>query len=278
MLSRQDRLRIAPEREPGRQGDVMPDLPGRPDLAQLRRQARELLRAAAKGEPTAAGRLRAVSERVTLSAAQLAVAREYGYRSWPALKAEAEHRRRLSEAAMSIPLPGADERGSHHAPGRWSFREAAAIKTSVGVLSPEALVVGADHAMLHASLMPSENRQLAAARPSRLPVPLTLFTRRTRRKLSQQARRRNADAAVTTLRDLAQSDDIAVADDRGVRYALRPAGMSAKVGTPERPAEPMSVRLWLDPVPGRQVAWIEIHGSDSSRHFRAMPDGTASGG
>jgi hypothetical protein len=277
MLSRQDRLRIAPEREPGRQGDVMPELPGRPDLAQLRRQARELLRAAAKGEPTAAARLRAVSEGVTLSAAQLAVAREYGYRSWPALKAEAEHRRRLSEAAIS--LPGAGERGSHDAPGRrWSFREAAAIKTSVGVLSPQALVVGADHAMLHASLMPSENRQLAAARPSRLPVPLTLFTRRTRRKLSQQARRRNADAAVTTLRDLAQSDDIAVADDRGVRYALRPAGMSAKVGTPERPTEPMSVRLWLDPVPGRQVAWIEIHGRDSSRRSRAIPDGTDSSG
>ena len=41
---RQDRLRIAPEREPGRRGDVMPELPDRPDLDQLRRQARELLR------------------------------------------------------------------------------------------------------------------------------------------------------------------------------------------------------------------------------------------
>jgi hypothetical protein len=257
----------------------MPELPDRPDLAQLRRQARELLRAAAKGEPAAAARLSAVSERVTLSAAQLAVAREYGYRSWPVLKAEAEHRRRLSEAAISVPLPGADEQGSQDALGRrWSFREAAAIKTSVGVLSPEALVVGADHAMLHASLMPSENRQLAAARPSRLLAPLTLFTRRARRKQSQHVRRRNADAAVATLRDLAQSDDIAVADDRGVRYALRPAGMSAKVGTPERPAEPVSVRLWLDPVPGRQVAWIEIHGRDSSRRSRAVPEETASGG
>jgi len=71
----------------------MPELPDRPDLDQLRRQARELLRAADKGEPSAVGRLRAVSDRVMLSAAQLAVAREYGYRSWAALKAEVERRR-----------------------------------------------------------------------------------------------------------------------------------------------------------------------------------------
>jgi hypothetical protein len=90
----------------------MPELPDRPNLDQLRRQARELLRAAATGEPSAAARLRAVSERVTLSAAQLAVAREYGYRSWSALKAEAERRRQLSETAGSASLPPADEPGS----------------------------------------------------------------------------------------------------------------------------------------------------------------------
>jgi hypothetical protein len=257
----------------------MSELPERPDLDQLRRQARELLRAAAKGEPAAVARLRAVSERVTLSAAQLAVARDYGYRSWPALKAEAEHRRRLSEAAISVPLPGADEPGSQDAPGqRWSFRKAAAIKTSVGVLSPETVVVGADHAMLHATLMPSENRQLVVPRPSWLPAPLMLFTRWTRRKQSQQLRRRNADSALATLRALLQSDDITVADDRGVRYALHPAGMSARVAPPERPAEPMSLRLRLDPVPGRQVTWIEIHGTDSSRRSRATLDETASDG
>jgi Protein of unknown function (DUF3887) len=110
--SRQDRLRIAPEREPGRRGDVMPELPDRPNLDQLRRQARELLRAAASGEPNAAAKLRAVSERVTLAAAQLALAREYGYRSWPALKADAERRRQLSETTESARLPGSDEPGS----------------------------------------------------------------------------------------------------------------------------------------------------------------------
>ena len=70
----------------------MPELPDRPDLDQLRRQARELLRAADNGEPRAVASLRAVSDRVTLSAAQLAMAREYGYRSWAALKAGVERR------------------------------------------------------------------------------------------------------------------------------------------------------------------------------------------
>ena len=64
----------------------MSELPDRPDLDQLRRQARELLRAATDGEPHALARIHAVSERMTLSAAQLALAREYGFPSWPALR------------------------------------------------------------------------------------------------------------------------------------------------------------------------------------------------
>jgi hypothetical protein len=70
----------------------MSELPGRPDIRQLRRQARELLDAARDGEPGALARLRAVSGRVTLSAAQLAIAREYGFSSWPALRAEVQRR------------------------------------------------------------------------------------------------------------------------------------------------------------------------------------------
>lgn len=57
----------------------MPDLPERADIGQLRRQARELLRA--------------VPGRPALAAAQLAVAREHGFRSWPALRSEVESRR-----------------------------------------------------------------------------------------------------------------------------------------------------------------------------------------
>ena len=257
----------------------MPELPERPDLDQLRRQARELLRAAASGEPSAIATLRAVSERVTLSAAQLAVAREYGYRSWPALKAEAERRRRLSKAAVSVPLPGGNEPGSPDALGqRWPFATTAAIKTSVGILSPETLVVGAGHAVLHASLMPSEVRQFAAAGPRRLPAPGMLLARWTRRTQSQRIRRRRADAALATLRALTQTDDIAVADDQGVRYALRGGGMSSTLSPSGEPVGRVSMELGLDPVPGRQVAWIEIRGKDSSCRARSVPDETASDG
>ena len=68
----------------------MPNLPPRPDLGQLRHQARDLLRAARAGDIAAVDRIRAVSERVTLAAAQLAVAREYGFASWPRLKDHVE--------------------------------------------------------------------------------------------------------------------------------------------------------------------------------------------
>ena len=71
----------------------MSQLPDRPDTDQLRRQARELHRAAARGDTSALGRLRQVSDKVTLSAAQLVIARDYGFPSWPRLKAEAERRR-----------------------------------------------------------------------------------------------------------------------------------------------------------------------------------------
>jgi hypothetical protein len=71
----------------------MPQLPDRPDLAQLRRRARELQRAAAGGDPGARRRVQPVSAETTLSAAQLAVAREYGFASWTRLKDEAERRR-----------------------------------------------------------------------------------------------------------------------------------------------------------------------------------------
>jgi hypothetical protein len=71
----------------------MSQLPDRPDLDQLRRLARELQRAAAGGEPAALRRVQQVSARTTLSAAQLAVAREYGFASWAQLKDEAERRR-----------------------------------------------------------------------------------------------------------------------------------------------------------------------------------------
>jgi len=66
----------------------MADLPAKPSLDHLRRQARDLLRAAQGGDAAAAGRIRTVSDALTLANAQLAVAREYGFASWPRLRDE----------------------------------------------------------------------------------------------------------------------------------------------------------------------------------------------
>jgi Family of unknown function (DUF5990) len=88
----------------------VPQLPDRPDLDQLRRQARELHRAAQGGDAGALRRLRPVSDKVTLSTAQLALAREHGFPSWLRLRDEVEHRRTLldgpvRDAAGPVPLP-----------------------------------------------------------------------------------------------------------------------------------------------------------------------------
>ena len=45
----------------------MADLPARPSLDHLRRQARDLLRAARAGDTTAAGRIRALADALTLA-------------------------------------------------------------------------------------------------------------------------------------------------------------------------------------------------------------------
>ena len=68
-------------------------LPERPNLDHLRRQAKELLRATRAGEPAATRRIRAVSKNPTLAAAQLALARDYGFASWARLTAEVQRRR-----------------------------------------------------------------------------------------------------------------------------------------------------------------------------------------
>ena len=67
-------------------------LPERPDLDQLRRQAKELRDAARRGDPGSWERFArhhptARRDQVTLAAAQLVIARELGFASWPRLKA-----------------------------------------------------------------------------------------------------------------------------------------------------------------------------------------------
>ncbi|HLH45584.1 MAG TPA: hypothetical protein VKV25_00410, partial [Acidimicrobiales bacterium] len=66
-------------------------LPDRPHLDQLRRQAKELRDGVARHEPGAlarvAAQVRAPRREVSLAVAQLTIAREHGFESWPALKA-----------------------------------------------------------------------------------------------------------------------------------------------------------------------------------------------
>ena len=70
-------------------------LPDRPDLGQLRRRAKELRDAARAGDPAARQRLARhhptpPAGPVRLAAAQLVIARELGFPSWPALTAALE--------------------------------------------------------------------------------------------------------------------------------------------------------------------------------------------
>jgi len=76
----------------------MADLPARADLDQLSRQAKDLLRAARSGDPGAGTLITLLSERLGLDAAQLAVARDYGFASWAELKTEIDRRAVLDSA------------------------------------------------------------------------------------------------------------------------------------------------------------------------------------
>jgi hypothetical protein len=79
------------------------ELPSRPNLEQLKIQARELLNAQKSHDPEAIRRIQEAHPRLTtatasqirdaqlrLSEAQLVIAREYGFESWPKLKAHVE--------------------------------------------------------------------------------------------------------------------------------------------------------------------------------------------
>src|SRR5438093_5015700 len=86
------------------------DLPARPSLDSLRKQAKKLARDAAAGNGEAIARVRAQLPRATLPLsnrdAQLVIAREYGFTGWPDLTAEVEKRsgRGLEWAASQAKL------------------------------------------------------------------------------------------------------------------------------------------------------------------------------
>lgn len=73
----------------------MPALPPRADIEQLRRLAKERVKAARAGDSDATAWIASVGTGVTLSAAQLRLARDYGFANWPMLQLEVARRRVL---------------------------------------------------------------------------------------------------------------------------------------------------------------------------------------
>ncbi|MGH3296195.1 MAG: hypothetical protein ACRDP7_30800, partial [Trebonia sp.] len=205
----------------------MPDLPERADIDQLRRQARELLRAAVAGEPEAVAALSAVSERPTLAAAQLSIARAHGFRSWPALRAEIKSRRQSIEWR-----PRAD-RGQQEvpgiAPGRRSFAGAGAIMVEEGELTPRILVVGPESAFLEASL---------AVAPEAI-------------KRTPRARSWFPDLR-----------DVTITDDQGSTFTLLVSGSHPQPGPDQRLWCELTCQV--DTVPEGGSRWLDVHGQDSS--------------
>lgn len=212
----------------------MPELPDRPDVDQLRRQARELHRAAADGAPDALTRVRAVSDRIALSAAQLAVAREYGYSSWSALRAEVG-RRRARPPAVIPQFPAGNVRS---APAwldeRYSFGGGSSIRTAAGVVSPDLLTVDSGQAVLHAAgvfyaNVPSR-RLLRRSRPEQWP----------------------------------KFDDLTVTDDKGATYTLRFESGSLHPAQPGEVPWRSVVSFSVDPEPPVDTSWIELRSQNGS--------------
>jgi len=202
----------------------MPDLPERADIDQLRRQARELLRAAVAGEPEALARLRAVSERHTLASAQLAIAREHGLRSWPALRSAVASR---SQSTDWQPRAGA---GGPAPPditlGRWSFGGGGTIEVAEGELTLGILIAGPEGASLEASLAVAE--AVASARQSRRWAP--------------------------------ELRDVTVTDDQGSTFTVHFESGYADSAQRRR----FQVACAVDPVPEGGSRWLDVRGRDAS--------------
>jgi hypothetical protein len=209
----------------------MTGLPDRPDLHQLRRQARELLRAAVSGDPAAVARIGVVSARMTLSAAQQALALEYGCRNWAALRAEVQRRRSPLE--------------------RWSFGGTAAIETGAGTLLPEGLVAGDGDALLFTTVTPwgaSSDGDVwsdGGSWPDH--------------GGSRAGRAGTIDDEIRALEPSTRTDDITVTDDHGATYALSVRAASGAGGP-----SPKSIWFRVDPIPGQSVLWLELQGGNGT--------------
>jgi hypothetical protein len=105
-------------------------LPPRPSLEHLRKQAKELLR-----------RLRQDDPRATLVDAQHALARDYGFPSWPRLKAHVE-------SAAALPAPVTFERYTTRARQAIFFARYEAARLGSRTIEPEHVLLGLIRARL----------------------------------------------------------------------------------------------------------------------------------
>ncbi|MGI5241605.1 ankyrin repeat domain-containing protein [Dactylosporangium sp. CA-139066] len=154
----------------------MPTLPDRPDAERLRRRARELQRAVRNGDQDALARAAEhhpdlpAAETFALSAAQLVVAREYGFASWPRLKrfldTVDEHGWDTASAGRVDPDPGNEfcrlaclTYTRDDGPHRW--REAERMLAARPELTREHLWAAA------AAARPADVRRLLDAEPQR---------------------------------------------------------------------------------------------------------------
>jgi hypothetical protein len=209
----------------------MPELPDHPDIDQLRHQARDLHRAAAAGAPEAVARIRKFSDRMALSTAQLALAREYGYPSWPALRAEVERRDAMLRASRPQFAEAHPDAPAAWPDRRYSFGGGAAIQSADGVLTPDVLTAGLGLAELHAYA------ELA-------------YTAGPARRLRLLSRGKQQPGP--------RFDDLSAVDDRGRTYGLSFGSGSLHFNRPDRVFQRSEVSFYVDPVPPAETSWIEV--------------------
>jgi hypothetical protein len=131
----------------------MPELPSQPNLDNLRHQARRLLRDAQAGDPGALERMGTWSTRITLSAAQLAIAREYGWRSWEALRHYVEALAWIAEPRHSPPDTMDRDSSSGVPTGVWRGKGEVLLRG--GILRPGTLTGWGSHGLLEAEFASS---------------------------------------------------------------------------------------------------------------------------
>jgi ankyrin repeat protein len=237
----------------------------RPDLDQLKRQAKELLDAFRAGEPDANTEVTAHyrdSDRATfaLHDAQLVIARAYGFESWPTLKAFVEGAtvRRLVQAVRAANL---DEVRAmlkvRPELARMSIDNLQVVHHAVCARSPEMVRILMRHgANAHDGVYPHRDATTAHA------IALQRGYEEIVRIIDEEEQKRrdttsgmpNAPAANDLFRAIASGDT-----DRAI--ALMEEN-PARVHTRHIPSEASPLHMAAQGLNGRLVVWLLDHGAD----------------